>query len=411
MDEHTFQDELRQLKQRVSEMSLSSQQRQREHLVLEQSRDPQMFLWPYAPDSFSSQLCSIKHQLNSMQRTVAAQVQQQQQASSPWTGPQANIALPPHGGLNAPSTPLYWQLYSALKTEVQAVDERVASIEALCSELEDRVDALEPRRFTPPGSEDGGEVSTSHAPAKLQTQSGTDAAVVQPSETTASTEAVLADDGGAPTGTLDEAFANMRAQLERHNRVVITGVGSTPQSDAPAQSTTASSLPPLPPSGVAFRDKEIDRLEELLKRSHDINKINDATLEFREQEVSQLEARARNADASAHQMIDTCSAQASELDRRNDTIRHLSTELHDFKASRHHFMTKYVDENYRYKWLKQKKIQSEDQLQRRIDELEQALADVEDGKIAAQNDELEKVQSFCAEKDAVVFRQEEIIAR
>ena len=32
MDEHTFQDELRQLKQRVSEMSLSSEQRQREHL-------------------------------------------------------------------------------------------------------------------------------------------------------------------------------------------------------------------------------------------------------------------------------------------------------------------------------------------------------------------------------------------
>lgn len=394
MDEHIFQNELRQLKQRVSQMSLSSQQRQREHL--EQLRTS------YTPDSFSSQLHSIKAQLESMQSALAAQVQQH----DVWrqAGPEAsraNITLPPHGGFDEHVTPIYWKFYSPLKADVQWIDERVANLENLYSELEDRIDALDPRRFTPPGSENGvdeaGLPTVHHAQAAVPLEKRTE------SELPGDLRAVLHD---APS---EAAVVNVACHPTSSS--TLDEIAKDVPTETSVGDGLAEAVPAQPSAGVAFRDKEIDRLEELLKRSHDINRINDTTLEFREQEVSQLEARARGAEASAHQMVDTARMQASELDRQNETIRRLSAELRDFKASRHHFMTKYVDENYRYKWLKQKKIQSEDQLQRRIDELEQALTDVEDGKIAAHHAELEKLQAFCSQKDAVIYRQEEIIAR
>lgn len=421
MDEHTFQDELRQLKQRVSEMSLSSQQRQmverqREHLA--QAQSVPTYLWPCAPDSFSTQLLSIKSQLESMQRTVAAHVQQRNAWQQASVGPQANIALPPHGGFDGPSTPIYWQLYSSLKSDVQSIDERVANMEDLYSELEDRIDALDPRRFTPPGSESGVEEAVASqvhnvAPVEQRTETelpGDSGAELHPAHSAEPPSSATCPAPGSVSGAIVQLQAQL-CHLEQATKNITTDASCSGMANASAGDGPSSSTPAQPPAGVAFRDKEIDRLEELLKRSHDINKINDKTLEFREQEVTQLETRAQNAEHSAHQMVDACRAQASELGRRNDAIQRLSAELRDFKASRHHFMTKYVDENYRYKWLKQKKIQSEDQLQGRIDELEQALADVEDGKIAANNEELEKLQAFCAQKDAVIYRQEEIIAR
>ena len=373
MDENTFQDELRRLKQRVSEMSVSSLQRQREHQEQQQQAfASQQRLWPYTPSSFSDLLENVKTQLDTMQRTVTAQVQQQaawRQTASSYVGPSPaasswpheptrNISLPPHGGFDGAATPIYWKLYSALKTDVQAIDEKVASLETSYLELEDRVDALDPHRFTPPGSEVGTE------------------------------EVVQA--------------VHQRGQDSTSPR---RSLGDVATAAAGEGTSTRSS------TGVTFRDKEIDRLEELLKRSYEVNKLNDATLEAKERDVLQSQTRALNAENSAAEVLHACQKQTSELERREVTIRRLSAELRDFKASRHHFMTKYVDENYRYKWLKQKKIQSEAELQRRIDELEHALAEFDEHKASVYHGELDKLQTFCAQKDAVILRQEEIIAR
>lgn len=148
MDEFTFQHELHLLKQRVSEMSTSHQSRA-------SPRQP-------SRDHFSEQLQDVKAHLASLQTHLAlfqnfAQPKEgipTQATKQPVAMPVEanNMILPPHGGFNVPSGPLYWQLFSSLRSDVQIIDRRVATLEDSMSELEDRIDRLDPHRFTPASS-------------------------------------------------------------------------------------------------------------------------------------------------------------------------------------------------------------------------------------------------------------------
>jgi hypothetical protein len=105
----------------------------------------------------------------------------------------------------------------------------------------------------------------------------------------------------------------------------------------------------------------------------------------------------------------------SQLDMEFERLGH---ELKQCEASRHHFMTKYVDENYRFKWLEQRKLQSEQRLQQQLNECEAALENCNRGRhidirnaLHSSAGEVDKLQMFCEEKDAVVYQQEQIIAQ
>jgi hypothetical protein len=107
-----------------------------------------------------------------------------------------------------------------------------------------------------------------------------------------------------------------------------------------------------------------------------------------------------------------------EISQLDMEFARLSHELKQCEASRHHFMTKYVDENYRFKWLEQRKLQSEQRLKQQLYECEVALdnskrdrdADIRNA-LHSSSGELDKLQMFCEEKDAVVYQQEQIIAQ
>jgi hypothetical protein len=99
-------------------------------------------------------------------------------------------------------------------------------------------------------------------------------------------------------------------------------------------------------------------------------------------------------------------------------IQQLRRELEQYKASRHHFMTKYVDENYRFKRLEQSNSQSEQRLQLQLDECRDALENSERNRDAdirsalqSRDEDLDRLQVFCKEKGDVVYRQEQIIAQ
>lgn len=134
-------------------------------------------------------------------------------------------------------------------------------------------------------------------------------------------------------------------------------------------------------------------------------------------------------------------------DKEIERLRH---ELQQCEASRHHFMTKYVDENYRFKWLEQRKHQSEQYFRQQLDDREGALeisewnrdvdirsalqskdkllqqlkecegalensqrnreADIR-GALRSRDEDLNRLHVFCKEKDAVIYRQEQIIAQ
>lgn len=116
MDDHNFQQQLHALNHRVAQLSISHQP----------SQDP-----------FTHQLSDLKAHVASMEAFI--------------TNYRDHNFLP-QKPIAVPSGPLYWQLYTSLRTDVQGIDKRVATLEQGLLDLEDRIDRLEPPKFTPASS-------------------------------------------------------------------------------------------------------------------------------------------------------------------------------------------------------------------------------------------------------------------
>ena len=145
MNNYDFQQQVRALKQRVSEMSMR-----------------------YSPtmpteDLFSDQLRELKNQVTYMQERLM-----RPEGSIP-TMPAASSAnmfrLHSEGEFKSsnqftlPSGPLFWQLFNNLRTDLRSLDGRVATLDSSVSNLEEKVDELDPNRFTPPSSTSGSDLS------------------------------------------------------------------------------------------------------------------------------------------------------------------------------------------------------------------------------------------------------------
>ncbi len=135
MDDERFQQELQALKQRVWQFSSA-------YTPMMPSYDP-----------FVDQLGDLKAELLSMQGKLTDYLRDRipQTPESP-TKPDSISA---QMNFTLPSGPLFWELFQSLRSDMDSMDSRVATLETTLSDLEDRVDKLEPTRFTPPESTDG----------------------------------------------------------------------------------------------------------------------------------------------------------------------------------------------------------------------------------------------------------------
>lgn len=137
MDDATFQRELQNIKQRVASCG-----------------QPNLQAQARPNDTFSDDLAALKMRLQSMEASLnflnASQGQRETQPIQPMTA-QSAWSLPSLPS-SLPSGPLFWQLFTSLRTDVRGLDARVADVEQSLSNLEDRVDSLDPNSFTPPDS-------------------------------------------------------------------------------------------------------------------------------------------------------------------------------------------------------------------------------------------------------------------
>lgn len=99
-------------------------------------------------DMFSDDLTALKMRLQSMEdslnRIQTSHTQREVSVPAAWNLPSLPSALP--------SGSLFWELFTSLRTDVRGLEERVTDGEQNFSNLEDRVDSLDPSRFTPVGS-------------------------------------------------------------------------------------------------------------------------------------------------------------------------------------------------------------------------------------------------------------------
>jgi hypothetical protein len=185
------------------------------------------------------------------------------------------------------------------------------------------------------------------------------------------------------------------------------------------------------------------RLDEAKDRHDDVKRRHGESLS----EIHRLKQSAESAQRDFEVTERTRWELQGVTDREIERLRH---ELQQCEASRHHFMTKYVDENYRFRWLEQRKSQSEqyyqqqlhdcegaleisernrdadissalqskDELQHQLEECEGALETSQRnreayirGALRSRDGDLDRLHVFCKEKDAVIYRQEQIIAQ
>jgi len=376
MDETTFQHELIQLKNRVSEMAST-------YYRLPSSPQSQ----PVLQDKFAHQLEGVKSRLQSMQTSLGHLIAERSQKLTPQSllnndGAKlpAHVPVPPTiNRLALPSGPLFWQLFTSLRTDVRGLDSRVATLELDLSGLEDQVDRLDPENHTPPASEDN---DSSHQQSWAQS--------LQPSSDV------------SPQAADDCQPEDQRTSF--HDRVF-----HETSNDA-SHSCNAAIPPPVysavfpTPQGVAFRDREIAQLEERIRQT--------------QEDLRQSEDLISQKDAELEQMSRECQIKDSriaELDRISHERGKAAVAYH--KEFRHLLRTRDADLQSRTA-QQQAMQQSFRQARNRIQDLEQSVRDFRSSEkhareelIASKDSEISKLQGFCEAKNAVVSEQEQIISR
>jgi hypothetical protein len=170
---------------------------------------------------------------------------------------------------------------------------------------------------------------------------------------------------------------------------------------------------------LTAKDAVISHINTLRKAAEEASQITRTDLEARLAERENQLARWKDeakASQDGFEAMTRCNRELQEArDHAIDRLRH---DLKQCELSRHHFMTKYVDENYRFKWLEQRKLQSEQKLQQQLDDCERALdisernrdADIQRA-VQSRDRDVEQLYAFCHEKAALVSHQEQVIAQ
>lgn len=155
MDEPTFQLQLHMLKQQVADMAIRhSQTSPTAPQASLASRDVPLDQMGDLKTHYCH-LAGVDREFTENQeahKSAAAFPSKQLTQHKEMSESEEASTIPPHGSLALPSGPLFWQLITSLRADAQGLDSRVASLENTVADLEDEVDRVDTRHFTPPSS-------------------------------------------------------------------------------------------------------------------------------------------------------------------------------------------------------------------------------------------------------------------
>ncbi|KAK5126773.1 hypothetical protein LTR85_009707 [Meristemomyces frigidus] len=515
MDEFTFQYELHQLKQQVEGMAMKHAQTP--------LSSPQRSL---SPKDFLAQMRDLKAHLAGLDRKFtdirdsqkrAADLQnlhnlQTMQAPDPH---EASM-LPPHSRLALPSAPLFWQLFTSLRTDVQGLDGRVAGLERTVSDLEDRVDGMDSLRFTPASSvasydeaaqlaingiyrkatsdaqlRDGhgtntlrevhcnGERTVPPPPAHARLPSVSDLLASHDKHSPQShnaadrfkasmlkSKADLADATIKMLHRYNGNIENQSTQLDKENAKLARTIvhlnaklqgfdtkrshgwradsagfedmfgsedsardayqGGALVDDQACVGQPAAELPDLLSAeqdvrvhrhevqqpchvscgGAAFRDQELARMDELLRNAQeDLLSSEQRVLEHKE-ELQTVQDRHRRREEELRNEIEKSDYAESQLVQLRHAVKAKDEEIGAWRDNSHQYSQALLD-------YQQKLARSDEQLnamQRSLLEFQRSEAETE-RILRARSEDVRGLQHFCDQKDEVVRKQEEVIAR
>ncbi|KAM3419334.1 hypothetical protein BST61_g5268 [Cercospora zeina] len=381
MDHATFQRELGQLKQRVAEMSAAYARRQ-------------------------SAFDSAKLYAGHFSATDGCFVNNHTGCQPQWSCPHAPAvtAVSPspvciahsHQYLNLPSPPLFWSLFNALRTDVRSLDTRVGDLEHHASDLEDRIDhCVDPR--TPAESlANTSDVSHSSAHAELE----------HPNQCARSASARPSITPIAPQMAHSYGqISSPQQEVPMHSLNCDTGGTSGTALLEMAQQLETHASP-----GVAFRDKEINDLEELVRSSQDSLK--------RSEETSR-----RNAIQVSDLLLENASLQRQFCHREaafatcSDRLSATEIQLAESRAYCHSKDEKLLAWASKHETLQHTCIQQQDELaalKRRLQQVYSLQASRQrdiDELVGSKDEDLCRLRGLCESKHEVLVKQEEVIAR
>ena len=492
MDDHNFLQQLHTLKQQV--LQLSPKHRPSTHIMA--SKTPSYRAYE---DPFTAQLQDVKAQMGSMEgafKELGQSLQQSLPADRASTNfSEAASVLPLRNHISLPSGPLFWQLFNSLRADVRTLDDRVANLETSVSDLEDRVDGLEPNQFTPASSTANSELGCPQSatewpvnknvngdfrpcmlPELCKDMNGSQGSLPipaeqpywpRPTERAPVYPNILYPHQELPTyytqwmpaqpqhevpaqpryemqprreyeanprsdaNTTSPAINRLHEQndaiqyrinkIDRENETMLQAIRSLTQrvdraprflERAEAELPSMSWPKPYETPEVRFRDREISRMDELLRIAQERLRCTEESISQKDAHIAQLRAerdeqRARESAEKSYQMkeqlnryldaLDSKNAEIAELQdqlaQRDDALRRWQeswNELSDSYARADEHATGYKHAYY-------------DSMVRAESDIQKASSDHED--------EMTKLKEFCEEKDAVIQRQEDVIVR
>lgn len=492
MDDLTFQYELHQLKQQVEGMAVRHGKTPLPSVsvrdgFLAQMRDLKAHLAgldrkftdlggsqeetaSFSPtDGFVAQMRDLKTHLAGLDRKftdlresqeAAARERNQQFLHTTQTANERETSmLPPHNRLAMPSAPLFWHLFTTLRTDVQGLDGRVASVEQTVSDLEDKVDGMSDLRLTPSSSVTGYDETPQHGsavPTLAASARGTHPAALDGSYKASMLQA-KADLARAAVKMLhryDGTFKDQSAHLSKHNAKLARSIvqlndklhevdwerklheldwdpkhGDTAacaddlEWSQPADSARgvyldepAAELPDLLSGeqivsapqeaaqkpchvsleGTAFRDQELARMDELLRNAQEDLAASEQRMHEQREELQTAQGRYRG---SNEELL----LAENQLARLNHVLTEKDKEIESLREKGSQWWASHQS----------KLARAEEQIGRMDVSLRELhRSEVETKRmLRARSEDIHSLQRFCDQKDEVFRKQEEVITR
>ncbi|RMZ02791.1 hypothetical protein D0860_07066 [Hortaea werneckii] len=436
MDAPTFQHELHQLKRQIAELA------NKRRVSAAATRPDDIPSTSY--DAFSQQLGDLKMSLEDLDGRLHA-ARAESQASIPWSQCTAN---PQMDHQSVPLDSVLWRILTSLRNDCNSTDSRIMALEQSVSDLEDRMDRVQPQ-FTPPGSTNGSTNSWQEHERTEDTRSKTAEsrlpdAEPSPQEQLLRQKLELASVTMSTLKKYNKTMLKQNCQLDEENAKVMRdiialnaglhGINTQPSSSIsqPAKSKAAlddeshSSMQgtlcerhshfkdtdenaKIPPGAVAFRNLEIARLDEQLCRTQDELRASEQHLADKELELDHMH-RIRETSAEAEEQI--ALMQNSLLDRENEIVQ-LSEVMRekDHKIERLSADCRQMYRNSQQSLTELREASASTQSLLGNLERQKCQWDEERAQSMREHqDELRKMQALCEYKDEVAGEQNRVIA-
>ncbi|KXL42806.1 hypothetical protein M433DRAFT_156492 [Acidomyces richmondensis BFW] len=378
------------------------------------------------------------------------------------------------------STPQMQQLYFTMRDEMQDLNGRLALVERAVSEVEDRLDGFDPNRFTPSGSEatvnglenheiDGsitrndcqlGKVPTpafiddferfqnlEHRPEEqsrlLRVQTAlhtlrlmqlcagrfarsdvklpkTDAEALQRLVELNSQllyhVGPLLDRNVDPNVSRDET-----SPLPQSSKNDLLKLAELPETRSLTCHNSSAISETVPAEGVAFRDQEISRMDELLRSAQESLRASEVQVAGTSDTIAKLQSQYDERIRELKTMASEALERERNLDNALQTLKMRDDQISELKEAldwQDRRAEQWREAYYQLKHDTEERSAGIQVANAQISHLQRLLEDCQNSKddeidqiVAHRDREIRKLQEFCEQKDAVVSKQDQIIAR